>query len=146
MKTIATKNENTAIMYPSLFNKMQKEIDMIKIGNTSRTLSFTSSVVSVWWKYCVIPIIKEDKIITDNSKGPGIPISPFSISNEKQFFFQHNHFKYSFWSEIMHNLHIYNSVFIMIISNNYNYSNVVIFIFNLRNPANISRQNMRYTN
>jgi hypothetical protein len=47
MKTIATKNENTATMYPSLFNKMQKEIDMIKIGNTSRTLSFTSSVVSV---------------------------------------------------------------------------------------------------
>ncbi|AAS41303.1 hypothetical protein BCE_2385 [Bacillus cereus ATCC 10987] len=44
---------------------------------------------------------------------------------------------------IMYNLHIYNSVFIMVTSNNYNYSNVVIFIFNLQNPANITRQNMQ---
>ena len=88
------------------------------------------------------PIIKEDKIITDNSKGTGIPISPFSISNEKQFSFiiiTSN----TLFEVIMYNLHIYNSVFIMVTSNNYNYSNVVIFIFNLQNPANITRQNMQ---
>lgn len=41
------KNENKATIYPSLFNIKQSEIDMIKTGNTRRTLSFTSSVVSV---------------------------------------------------------------------------------------------------
>ncbi len=34
----------------------------------------------------------------------------------------------------------------MVTSNNYNYSNVVIFIVNLQNPANITRQNMQCRN
>lgn len=144
MKTIATKMKILRqCSHPYLIKCKRDRYD--KIGNTSRTLSFTSSVVSVWWKYCVIPIIKEDKIITDNSKGTGIPISPFSISNTKQLSYiiiTSN----TLSKVILYNLHLYNSLFIMITSNNYNYSNVVIFIFNLQNPANITRQNMQCRN